>query len=160
MSEDQQTSRFKSYIGFLLVGAGLIILVWVAFTEYNDYSAAKESAEPISQQSPDGKPAGPGVLPKFIVEASSNTRKAYLFASKEKNQTSMEAAECYCPCAHDSLLGCFISERKSNSKVVYATHGASCGVCVDETLSVKKWVSEGKSAEEISELVDKEYGGR
>ncbi|KKK76980.1 hypothetical protein LCGC14_2858210, partial [marine sediment metagenome] len=77
MSEDQQTSRFKSYIGFLLVGAGLIILVWVAVTEYDDYSTSKENTEPISRQSQDIKPFAEGVFPEFIRETTLDTRKAY-----------------------------------------------------------------------------------
>ena len=159
MPEDQQTSRFKTFIGVFLVGAGLIILVWVAVTEYDDYSISKESAEPISRQSRDIKPFGPGAFPKFITETSLDTRKAYRFASNEKNQPSLEASTCYCQCGHESLLRCFISEVRSDGKVVYGDHGIRCRLCVDEALSAKKWLSEGKSAEEIGELIDKEYGG-
>ncbi|HEB13040.1 MAG TPA: hypothetical protein ENI11_05145 [Actinobacteria bacterium] len=160
MPEDKQTSLFKTFIGIFLVSAGLIILVWVAVTEYDDYSTSKENTEPISRQSQDIKPFAEGVFPEFIRETTLDTRKAYRFASNEKNQPSLEAATCYCACGHKSLLGCFISERKSDGKIVYAEHGAGCRLCVDEVLSVKKWVSEGKNAEEIGELIDQEYGRR
>ena len=160
MPEDENTSRFKSLIGFLLVSVGLIILVWVAFTEYSDYSTSKDGAETISRQSQDGKTLKSGILPDFLSDATSNTKNAYLFASDEKNQPALEAAECFCQCGHDSLFGCFITERKPDGKIVFAEHGSRCGLCVNEVLFVKKLVGEGKSAEEVGELIDKEFGGR
>ena len=160
MPEDKQTSLFKTFIGIFLISSGLIILVWVAVTEFNSYSASNESAEPISRQNQDIKPFGKGVFPEFIKEATLDTRKAYRFASNEKNQPALEASTCYCACGHKSLLGCFISKRKPNGKIVYAEHGSGCRLCVDEVLSAKKWAGKGKSAEEIGELIDQEYGVR
>ena len=157
--EDEHTSRLKSYLGILLVGTGLIILVWVAVTEYDNYSTSKGSAEPISQQSQNIKPVGGGVFPQFILESVIDTKKAYRIASDKKNQPSLEAAQCFCQCGHESLFGCFISERKPDGEIVYAEHGSRCSLCVDEALSVKKLVREGKSAKEIGELIHEEYGG-
>lgn len=79
---------------------------------------------------------------------SGKAAKAYQIA-KEIPQI-LDGIYCYCDCkihhGHKSLLTCYTS-----------THGAKCGICIDEAIKSMELYKQNKSVLEIRQIIDKMY---
>jgi hypothetical protein len=106
----------------------------------------------------EGTTPGPGALPKYAL-SSDRIKEAYLYA--RDNPEALNGVKCYCSCmqmAHNGrvhkrgLLDCFMKENGD-----YESHGASCQMCVDDTLQVKSLYDEGRTKEEIKTVIDTKH---
>lgn len=97
----------------------------------------------------------PSGLPKYAL-ANARITDAYVYA--RDNPDALNGVKCYCSCmqvAHNGrihqrgLLDCFIKENGD-----YESHGASCQMCVDDTLQVKSLYTEGRTKDEIKPVID------
>jgi hypothetical protein len=97
-------------------------------------------------------------LPAYAL-SSDRIEEAYLYA--RDNPENLDGINCYCGCmqmAHNGrihkrgLLDCFITETGN-----YDPHGASCQMCVDDTLQVKSLYAQGMTKEEIKAIIDAKY---
>lgn len=100
----------------------------------------------------------PGGLPKFAL-TSDRIKEAYLYARDDPD--ALDGVKCYCSCmqvTHNGrihqrgLLDCFIKENGD-----YESHGASCQMCVDDTLQVKDLYAEGRTKDEIKPVIDAKH---
>jgi len=98
--------------------------------------------------------------PAFLANYPERTRRLYAVAAEYGH--IMRELDCYCGCMeletdpHDSLFRCFVAEM-DESGVTWTDHAVFCGICLDEAASVEQWGKEGKTAEEIKQLLAEKY---
>ena len=99
-------------------------------------------------------------LPKYAL-ASPQIKEAYLFA--KENPEALDGVKCYCGCMemlHDGrihskgLHDCFLNP---DSKDGFEIHGSQCEMCVNDALQVKSLIGDGKTKNEIKEIIDSKY---
>lgn len=97
-------------------------------------------------------------LPAYA-RMSAAIEEAYLYA--KENPDKLNGINCYCGCMqmlHDNrihkrgLLDCFINDDGS-----YDDHGASCAMCVTDTLQVKSLYAQGMTKDQIKAIIDAKY---
>lgn len=164
MSKKRQTSsrrkksrdgELKSGMGrgallYLAVPAVVIIAVVVGISSLTGGSAAA----PVVDNDD-------AVLPVFIRQAPLKVREAYAYAVQ--NPDALQYVPCYCGCGepfgHESVHDCFVHpDSMPGGPVVYDSHGANCGICVETVLSTKEMLSRGSSLEEVRRFVDARFG--
>ena len=93
-------------------------------------------------------------FPAFVYK-SAESLQGYRLAVA--NADMLKALPCYCGCVrstppHKHLYDCFI-----NDDGTYDDHASSCDVCVRETKDAVQWQKEGKSLNQIRDLIDQKY---
>ncbi len=99
-------------------------------------------------------------LPSYATK-DPKVKEAYLFA--RQNPEALTGVNCYCGCMQNILanderlhsrgiIDCFL-EPNGNWEV----HGSTCARCVEEALTVKTLISQGKTKEEIKAAIDAKY---
>lgn len=99
-----------------------------------------------------------GHLPEYVAEAPPRVREAYDFAVSHPDD--LKNYPCYCGCGgmgHTSNLSCYVKEIKDSGDVIYDSHAAGCGICVDITQDVIRLMDEGKTPLQIRQYVDALY---
>ena len=100
----------------------------------------------------------PDNLPPYAF-INNQVEEAYLYA--KNNPDALNGVNCHCGCMetiHDGrvhsrgLLDCFM---KPNGE--FDSHGASCQMCYVDALEVKQLVQEGKTKEEIKNIINLKY---
>ena len=106
----------------------------------------------------DGSPAT-AEAPQFpdFVYNSQTSLAAYQLAVD--NRELFSQMPCYCGCAnldvpHQNLDQCFFMADGS-----FERHAAYCTICDDIAIAAAGWQSESKTAFEVRQLVDEEFGG-
>ncbi len=135
------TSPARLFTALVLLGAVLLLS-----------SCSAGTSEPSPEQlSPDGEQHRE--FPSFVYN-SAQTLRAYRAALQIPEMLPL--MPCYCNCGeahgHTSLRDCFFNEDGS-----YNDHAAFCEICDMEAIDILEWQTEGRSAEEIRELIDTEY---
>ncbi len=133
---------------------GPIVLLLAAVVTGCASSGSQANAVPTKESEPE-IPAVEG-LPDYAYR-SATALKGYQIAVLEKDL--LARLPCYCGCGQDpqfkNLRDCFLdAEGKFNS------HGANCGVCVEEAMDAYTWKQQGMSVKEVRDRIDKEYEGR
>ncbi|XID93696.1 PCYCGC motif-containing (lipo)protein [Paenibacillaceae bacterium WGS1546] len=122
----------------------------------------------------DGKESGPhrhgnevweqtaslSAMPSFLSDYSGRTN--YLYGVVGKYEDIMKTVNCYCGCLryendpHPSLFRCYVAEQNEES-VVWTDHSGTCGICTEELLKIDEWSKQGKTADEIRDLIEENF---
>ncbi len=97
-------------------------------------------------------------LPGFVQHAPQTVQQAYQFAVA--NPDVLAHHPCYCGCGsmgHTSNLSCYVQNIAEDGTVVFDSHAAGCGICVDITQDVMRLMREDKSQLEIRQYIDGKY---
>ncbi len=130
----------KILAGFILVAVAAVLYFAAGFSATGEVTDVK--------------------LPAFA-SSSPVIKEAYTFAVQ--NPGALDGVKCYCGCmmhAHGGrihkrgLLDCFLQNDGS-----FEVHASECDMCIKDALAVKKWMQEGKSKEEIKNMIDAKYRG-
>jgi len=121
--------------------------------------------EPADQVAPESSDQSYplGVLPERVRQAPVEAREAYAFATDPENFKLMQILRCYCGCEagrglkHDNLFMCYVENLLPGDRIVYSSHALGCGTCLREASDASKWRAEGRSDQEIQELIDTKY---
>ncbi len=99
-------------------------------------------------------------MPSFLDNFSVRTK--HLYAVVGDYADIMKTVNCYCGCmdyaegAHDSLYRCYVASQ-SDDGVEWTDHAGLCGICTEELADIEKWSKEGKSADEIRQLIEQNF---
>lgn len=98
-------------------------------------------------------------LPSFLDDKSEQLRLVYQMAGKAID--ILDVMPCYCGCGdsagHLNNKNCFIHEVREDGSVVWDDHGTRCLVCVEIAVQSVKMTQEGKSLQEIRDIIDATY---
>ena len=98
-------------------------------------------------------------MPSFLDNYSGKTK--HLYSVVGQYEEIMKTVNCYCGCmeyedAHSSLLRCYVAE-KDETGVTWTDHSGQCGICTEELAAIEEWSKEGKSADEIRQLIEQNF---
>ncbi|KIL36956.1 hypothetical protein SD71_04390 [Cohnella kolymensis] len=100
------------------------------------------------------------VMPSFLDKYASRTK--HLYSIVGEYQDIMKSVNCYCGCmeyesdAHQSLLRCYVASQNADG-VVWTDHSGHCGICTEELAKIEQWSKEGKTPDEIRQLIDDNF---
>ncbi|CAB3390905.1 PCYCGC motif-containing (lipo)protein [Kyrpidia spormannii] len=99
------------------------------------------------------------VLPTFLNNQQEAVRQIY--AAVGKSTELLQWIPCYCGCGesagHKSNRDCFIRAVNPDGSVVWNSHGAGCGVCLEiAAQSIGLW-RDGKRAKDIRAFIEEKY---
>ncbi len=109
--------------------------------------------------------ANPLDLPNYAF-TKPGIKEAYSFAKLDSDK--LTGLPCNCGCGSDAvnhggrlhsrgLIDCFM-QGDINNGGTWDVHASECGLCYEDALYAKKLYSEGKTKEEINELLKEKYG--
>ncbi|HZG72130.1 MAG TPA: PCYCGC motif-containing (lipo)protein [Chondromyces sp.] len=103
--------------------------------------------------------SGADQLPEFLKDKPEDMQ--IIYAAAAKHQELLENMPCYCGCGesanHKNNYDCFIHENKENGAVVWDDHGTKCGVCLEIAAQSMSEFINGKSINEIRDMIDEQY---
>lgn len=103
--------------------------------------------------------SGVDVLPAFLDDKSEDMRLIYQVAATGAD--IIEWMPCYCGCGesagHGSNKNCFVDEIREDGSVVWDDHGTRCQVCLEIAVQSVKMKQDGKSLQEIRDVIDETY---
>jgi hypothetical protein len=99
------------------------------------------------------------VMPSFLDNYSGRTK--HLYSIVGKYEEIMKMVNCYCGCmeyedSHASLLRCYVVS-KDDTGVTWSDHSGQCGICTEELVKIEEWSKEGKSPEQIVQLIEDNF---
>ncbi|EGQ26422.1 hypothetical protein HMPREF9372_1573 [Sporosarcina newyorkensis 2681] len=104
--------------------------------------------------------ASADILPSFLDDKPEDMRMVYQVAGKATDV--LEYMPCYCGCGdsagHKSNMNCFLDEVREDGSVVWDDHGTRCLVCLEIAVKSVQMQQDGKSMQEIRDVIDAEYG--
>lgn len=99
-------------------------------------------------------------MPSFLANYTDSTQN--LYTQVENVADIMKEVYCYCGCMdyandpHDSLYRCFVVEH-TGEEVTWTSHGAECGICIEELRDILQLKKQGKPNEEIIQFIEDKY---
>ncbi|TVY04144.1 PCYCGC motif-containing (lipo)protein [Cohnella terricola] len=99
-------------------------------------------------------------MPSFLDKYSGRTR--HLYSVVGKYEEIMKMVNCYCGCMkyeddpHGSLFRCYVAEQ-NESGVTWTDHSGQCGICTEELVKIEEWTKQGKSHDEIHQLIEDNF---
>lgn len=100
-------------------------------------------------------------MPSFTDNFSVRTKHLYSIVGDYED--IMKMVNCYCGCmeytdqeAHDSLYRCYVAS-KSDDGVEWTDHAGLCGICTEELADIEKWSQEGKTPDQIKQLIEQNF---
>jgi hypothetical protein len=97
-------------------------------------------------------------MPGFVQDAPPTVQQAYRFAAA--NPEVLKKFPCYCGCGamgHQDNLGCYVKGFQPDGSIEFDNHAAGCGICVDITQDVMRFMRQGQDLKTIRAYVDKQY---
>lgn len=97
-------------------------------------------------------------LPTFLDGKSKNMKT--LYTAVGNSQDLLESIPCYCGCGefgHTSNYDCFINQNNDDKSLVWDDHATRCQACLDIAAESVIAFSNGKSVEEIRNMIDEKY---
>ncbi|MBE4910136.1 hypothetical protein IMZ08_19035 [Bacillus luteolus] len=98
-------------------------------------------------------------IPSFLGDKSEELVTIYTAAAN--HQELLEQIPCYCGCGdsvgHRDSYDCFVHQNNADGSIVWDDHGTKCGVCLEIAAISMIEYQEGKSVEEIRDLIDEKY---
>jgi hypothetical protein len=100
------------------------------------------------------------VMPSFLDKYASRTK--HLYSIVGEYQDIMRLVNCYCGCMeyeddpHQSLLRCYVAKQDADG-VVWTDHSGQCGICTEELVKIEQWSKEGKTPDQIRQLIDDHF---
>jgi hypothetical protein len=99
-------------------------------------------------------------MPSFLEKYSGRTQ--HLYSIVGEYEEIMKTINCYCGCMeyeddpHSSLLRCYVASKDENG-IVWTDHSGHCGICTEELVKVEEWSKEGKTPEQIYQLIEDNF---
>lgn len=99
-------------------------------------------------------------MPSFLKDFSERTNRLYSLVGKYEDL--MKTINCYCGCmeyedeAHGSLFRCYVANQTADG-VTWTDHSGLCGICTEELEMIDKWSKQGKSDEQIQQLIEQNF---
>ncbi|OXS58035.1 hypothetical protein B1A99_15505 [Cohnella sp. CIP 111063] len=99
-------------------------------------------------------------MPSFLSNYSGRTNHLYSIVGKYED--IMKSVKCYCGCMnyendpHDSLFRCYVADQSEDS-VTWTDHSGTCGICTEELLKIEEWSKQGKTPEQIQQLIEDNF---
>jgi hypothetical protein len=99
-------------------------------------------------------------MPSFLDKYSGRTK--HLYSIVGEYEEIMKLINCYCGCMeyeddpHSSLLRCYVASKDENG-ITWTDHSGQCGICTEELVKVEEWSKEGKTSEQIRQLIDDNF---
>ncbi|MFD0674271.1 PCYCGC motif-containing (lipo)protein [Cohnella sp. GCM10027633] len=99
-------------------------------------------------------------MPSFLEDFSERTNHLYSIVGKYEDL--MKTINCYCGCMeyeddpHAGLFRCYVASKDENG-VVWTDHSGLCGICTEELVEIEKWSKQGKSDDEIRQLIEQNF---
>ena len=119
-------------------------------------ACGSSAAKPMS----DMKLAPESQLPAEMKDQPARVKEAYRFAIA--NPDLLKQIPCFCGCVaeqHESNYNCYVAEDGGPGSVLdFDNHATGCGICVDITQDVMTMQQEGKSVDEMREVINQRYG--
>lgn len=103
--------------------------------------------------------ASRNILPDFLTDKHEMMQQTYMAVAM--NQELLEKIPCYCGCGesvgHKSSYECFVHQNNDDGSLIWDDHGTKCNVCVE--IAIKSIVdhNNGKSVEDIRNMIDETY---
>ena len=125
-------------------------------------AACGGSTQPIGEMSSmqGMKMAPESQLPAELKDQPARVKEAYLFAIA--NPDLLKQIPCFCGCVaekHESNYHCYVAEDGGPGSVLdFDNHATGCGICVDITQDVMAMQQEGKTVEQMREIINQRYG--
>lgn len=99
------------------------------------------------------------ILPEFLTGKQEVLQQTYALVAK--HQDLLENIPCYCGCGdsvgHKDNYDCFIHKNNSDGSVIWDDHGTKCNVCVEIAVESIIDYNNGKSVQEIRQMIDSKY---
>src|SRR5690625_240302 len=99
-------------------------------------------------------------LPHFLDNHHENMQILYRAVAQHKEL--LEHIPCYCGCGdsvdHGHNYHCFVHENNTDGSIVWDDHAARCQVCLDIAAEAIVDYNEGKSINDIRDIIDEKYG--
>ena len=99
-------------------------------------------------------------LPAEMKDQPARVKEAYRFAIA--NPDLLKQIPCFCGCVaeqHKSNYNCYVAKDGGPGSVLdFDNHAMGCGICVDITQDVMTMQQEGKSVDEMREVINQRYG--
>ena len=119
-------------------------------------TACGSAAQPMG----DMKMAPESQLPAEMKDQPARVKDAYRFAIA--NPDLLKQIPCFCGCVaeqHESNYNCYVAEDGGPGSVLdFDNHATGCGICVDITQDVMTMQQEGKSVDEMRQVINQRYG--
>ncbi len=99
-------------------------------------------------------------MPSFLENYSGRTK--HLYSIVGEYEEIMKMINCYCGCMeyeddpHSSLLRCYIAD-KDETGITWTDHSTQCGICTEELAKIEEWSKEGKSPDQIRQLIEDNF---
>ncbi len=98
-------------------------------------------------------------LPQFLNDHHDNMK--VLYSAVPDHQELLEQIPCYCGCGesvgHGHSYHCFVHENHENGSIIWDDHATRCQVCLDIAAESIVEYNEGKSIEEVRQLIEEKY---
>jgi|SRR5690625_3056906 len=98
-------------------------------------------------------------LPYFLDDHHENMQ--ILYTAVAQHQELLEHIPCFCGCGdsvgHEHNYHCFINENNVDGSIVWDDHATRCQVCLDIAAEAIIKYSEGKSINDIRDMIDEKY---
>ncbi|QPJ66287.1 MAG: hypothetical protein G3M78_13140 [Candidatus Nitrohelix vancouverensis] len=130
---DKSRNLFLSVMALLFIGGG----VWISMSPSESTPVAPATGKLIETR--------PVLSPALF---TGKVARAYQIANEIPKIIDSQFCYCYCKKndGHKTLLTCFTNR-----------HGSKCDICINEVLYAYELYKQGKTLDEIVELVDKKF---
>ena len=119
-------------------------------------ACGSSAAKPMSTM----KLAPESQLPAEMKDQPARVKEAYRFAIA--NPDLLKQIPCFCGCVaeqHESNYNCYVAKDGGPGSVLdFDNHATGCGICVDITQDVMTMQQEGKSVDEMRQVINQRYG--
>lgn len=97
-------------------------------------------------------------LPDYVRLSPHTVQVAYQFAVEHPDMLTHQPCYCGCgPMGHENVLDCFVAAVNDQGAILFDSHAAGCGICVDIALDVKRLSEQGLSQLDIRYYIDATY---
>ncbi|MFB9278244.1 PCYCGC motif-containing (lipo)protein [Cohnella cellulosilytica] len=99
-------------------------------------------------------------MPSFLEKYSGRTK--HLYSVVGKYEDIMKLVNCYCGCMeyeddpHASLFRCYVASQNEDG-ITWTDHSGTCGICSEELAKIEEWSKQGKSPDEIHQLIEDNF---
>lgn len=157
-AEGKGSSAIRGFMYAMLLGFAFITLLTACSLADNKDAGHLHGSE-LWETTASGE-----VLPQFLEDHTDLSNR--LYGEVHAHAHIMQGINCYCGCMegttvdepHDSLLRCYWAEHPADDgSVTWTDHSTTCGMCKKEMEDVIAFKQQGKTDDEIRELIDASY---
>lgn len=159
-AEERTNSRIRGFVYAMLLAFAFITLLTACGLSNDD----KKGAQHMHGSETWETTASYDAMPTFLSDYTPHTTD--LYKDVHDHMDLMSGINCYCGCMdgsavetpHDSLLRCYVAEHPADKgSVTWTNHSTSCGICKKEMEEVISLNKQGKSPDEIRDIIDMKF---